>query len=55
VEALAWIIGSALGIIVFVWWSERRWQRVNSYYEYEHQDLPIFDTGPRLNGDRGTR
>jgi hypothetical protein len=52
-EALAWIIGTLLVVMAGAWWAERRWQRVDSYYEHEYQDPPVFDAGSWLGGDRG--
>jgi hypothetical protein len=54
VEALAWIVGTVTLVLVCAWWAGRRWHEVDSYYEREQQDPPVFDAGSWLGGDRGT-
>lgn len=41
----------ALAVLAFRW-LKRRWDSVDSYYEREYEDPPIFDAGSYLGGDR---
>lgn len=49
---LTWLGVGALAIIGFAWWARRRWIEVDSYYERERRDPPIFDVGSWLGGNR---
>ena len=42
-----------LVVVGFAWWARRRWDDVDSYYEPEYQDPPVFDAGDWLGGGRG--
>lgn len=46
-------LGLIVGVVVGAWWLRRWWAPVDSYYEREHKDPPIFDAGGFLGGDRG--
>ncbi len=36
---------AAAAVVGFAWWARRRWKDVDSYYEREYKDPPIFDAG----------
>jgi len=42
--------GAALAVVGFAWWARPRSRAVDSYYEREYQDPPIFDAGGGLGG-----
>jgi hypothetical protein len=44
---------ASLAVMAFAWWARRRWKEVDSYYEREHKDPPVFDAGGFMGGDRG--
>jgi hypothetical protein len=52
VQGLAWIIGSAVGIVLAARWLERRWRNINSFYEHDQHEPPVFDAGSWLGGNR---
>lgn len=37
------IVIGIIGVGLFSWWAYRRWNEVDSYYEREHQDPPVFN------------
>lgn len=42
-----------VGVIVGALWLERRWRRVDSYFEREFQDPLITDASSWFSGGRG--
>lgn len=42
----------ALVVLAFAWWARRRWESVDTYYEREQTDPPVFDAGSWMGGDR---
>ncbi|HJQ77842.1 MAG TPA: hypothetical protein VJ948_11375 [Acidimicrobiia bacterium] len=49
---LIWLGAGAILVIGFAWLARRRWDNVDSYYEREHQDPPVFDVGGWFGGGR---
>jgi hypothetical protein len=43
----------ALLVVGFALWARRRWDNVDSYFERDYQDPPVFDAGDWLGGGRG--